>query len=245
MTTLTRKQREIRDREKLILGVARTMLVEQGYLGMTMDKIAEATEYSKGTIYQHFSCKEDVLAAIAIETSEKRTALFERASALRGGSRERMVAVGQAVDVFVRLYPHHFVSERLICTASIRGKTSDEKQQQLQMCDGKCMSIAAGIVRDAIAQGDLARPSVAPEELSFGLWALTFGTYTIQATDLPLTAIGIPSVSRALDAATAALMDGHGWRPLSSEHDYEQTRERIRREVFAAEIQALAATEGR
>ena len=65
METLSRKQREIQEREALILEVAREMLLERGYLGVTMDRIAQAIEYSKGTVYQHFSSKEDVLVALA------------------------------------------------------------------------------------------------------------------------------------------------------------------------------------
>ena len=68
MGTLTRKQREIREREQLLLRVARKMLIEQGYSGLSMDQLAEATEYSKGTVYQHFSTKEDLVTALAIES---------------------------------------------------------------------------------------------------------------------------------------------------------------------------------
>jgi AcrR family transcriptional regulator len=48
MGTLTRKQREVRQRERALLGIARKMLIEQGYAGLSMDRLAEATEYSKG-----------------------------------------------------------------------------------------------------------------------------------------------------------------------------------------------------
>ena len=40
MSTLTRKQREIRQREETILDIARKVLVEQGYAGFNMDRIA-------------------------------------------------------------------------------------------------------------------------------------------------------------------------------------------------------------
>src|SRR3984885_3865421 len=88
--TLTRKQREIQGREGRILEVARTMIVEDGYHGLSMDRIAEALEYSKGTIYQHFSCKEDILMALANQAIERRLEMFRRAAAFRGKSRERM-----------------------------------------------------------------------------------------------------------------------------------------------------------
>ena len=62
--TVTRKQREIAQREDLILETARKMLLERGYLGLTMDRIAEEIEYSKGTVYQHFSSKEDLISTL-------------------------------------------------------------------------------------------------------------------------------------------------------------------------------------
>ncbi len=63
---MTRKQREIRQREAYLLDVARKMLMEHGFSGLSMDRLAEATEYSKGTVYQHFSTKEDLVAALAV-----------------------------------------------------------------------------------------------------------------------------------------------------------------------------------
>ena len=116
MATSTRKQREWQQRENLILDAARDMLLEGGYLGLNMDRIAEAVEYSKGTIYQHFSCKEDVLSAICTQSLEHMTALFEQGATFDGRTRERMVALGEAYDLFVRLYPHHFQSSLILQT---------------------------------------------------------------------------------------------------------------------------------
>ncbi|MCA9258394.1 MAG: helix-turn-helix transcriptional regulator, partial [Planctomycetales bacterium] len=80
MKTLTRKQRELQEREARILEVSREVVVREGYHGLSMDRVAEALEYSKGTIYNHFSCKEDIILALAVQTTEKRTELFERAA---------------------------------------------------------------------------------------------------------------------------------------------------------------------
>lgn len=88
MSTLTRKQREIQEREQRILAVARTALLEQGYLGLSMDAIAAHLEYSKGTIYNHFPCKEEIIIALALETNDKRLGMFERAAAWPGLPRE-------------------------------------------------------------------------------------------------------------------------------------------------------------
>lgn len=76
--TLSRKQREVQEREGRILELARAMIVQDGYHGLSMDRIAEALEYSKGTIYQHFSCKEEILMALVNQTMERRLDLFRR-----------------------------------------------------------------------------------------------------------------------------------------------------------------------
>ena len=48
-----------------MLETARRLLLEIGYNGLTMERIAEAAEYSKGTIYNHFPCKEEIIAELA------------------------------------------------------------------------------------------------------------------------------------------------------------------------------------
>ena len=105
MATMTRRQREVQAREELILDVARELLLEGGYHGLTMARVADGAEYSKGTIYHHFSCKEEVIIALAARSVEKQRVLVERAATFSGRPRERMLAVGEATQLFSLLYP--------------------------------------------------------------------------------------------------------------------------------------------
>ena len=125
MEKLTRKERQRLEREQRILEVASQLLLERGYLGLTMDRIAREIEYSKGTIYQHFSCKEEIILALALQTMEKRKELFQRASSFRGRSRERLQAIGVAAELFVRLYSDHFKVEQIIRSDSIWRSTGE------------------------------------------------------------------------------------------------------------------------
>lgn len=236
MKTLSRKQREIHQREEDILDVAREMLGTRGYLGLNMDRIAEALEYSKGTIYQHFSCKEEVLMALIIQTSEKRTSMFARASEFNGRTRERCTAIGFAAELFVRLYPDHFRVEQLLQLNSIWEKTSPERQQLLLACQTRCMSIVAGIVRDAIACKDLVlREGMAPEEMVFGMWSLSFGAYSIMASSGPMAELGIMDPFLSVRTNIQAMLDGFDWKPTTGEWDYNATAQRVQQEVFAEE----------
>ncbi|RIK82637.1 MAG: TetR family transcriptional regulator [Planctomycetota bacterium] len=238
MTTLTRKQREVRDREAQILEVARNMLLEQGYHGLSMDRIAEALEYSKGTMYQHFSCKEEIILALVNASLTDRLVIFRKAASYPSRPRERIAAVGVGVELFVRLYPHHFKLEQVLRLSSVWEKTSPERRQFMHHCESQCVGCVSGIVRDAIAQGDLTLPEgVTPEQLVFGLWSMSFGAQTILASSTSLVDIGIGDPHRALAQNQARLLDGYGWRPLSSEFDYEALSERIAREYFAKETE--------
>ena len=236
MSTTTRKQREMEAREGMILDVAAGLLGEHGYLGLTMDRIAAGTEYSKGTIYNHFRSKEEVLVALCTQTGRLRVDWFERAATFRGTSRERMTAIGTSLELFVTLHPEHFAGEQIATAESIREKVGAERSAALQGCEMGCMSVVTGIVRDAIAQGDLVLPEgTDPLSLVFGLWSMSYGGLSIIAGKPTLADMGLEDPTAILRRNQQALMDGHGWHPLTTEWDYAATRARVLEEVFPDE----------
>lgn len=231
--TLDRRKIRLEERDRRILDAAREHLLRDGYHGLSMEAIAESIHFSRAVVYQHYKSKEDVLVALAAQTGERRVELFERASAFRGRPRERMTAIGEAVAHFALAYPSHFKTEHIIHTASVRDKCSKENQLRLATCEAKCPQIVAGIVRDAISQGDLTLPrGVVPEQLMFGLWAMYFGGLFLMSSDIDLERKGgIAEPMNSLRRAAAALLDGWSWKPLSSEWDYDATRKRVAQEV--------------
>lgn len=233
MVTLSRKEREKLEREAKILDLARGMLGTVGYHGLSMDRIASEMEYSKGTIYQHFPNKEEIILALANQALEQRLAMFEKASLSQTGSRQRMAAIGAAAEEFVERYPHHFAVEQIIRSTSMWEKTSEERREFMSMCEQRCMQIVGGVVRDGIAQGDLSVPEgMKPEDLVFGLWAMHFGAFTIITSSESLDQIGIDEPVASLRKNQNLLLDGYGWRPLSYEFDYAATMDQVRQEVF-------------
>lgn len=233
MENLSRKQREIVQREARILNVARQMLKVRGYLGLSMDAIAAELEYSKGTIYNHFACKEEIIIALAVETMDKRSEMFEKAALQRGNSRLRLAGIGVASELFVRLYPDHFDVEQLIRLSSIWDKTSELRRLKMHSGESRCMGIVAGIVREAIAHDDLELPQgMSPEDLVFGLWSQTFGAYSIIVTTESLQAHGVHDPYLAVRQNINAMLDGYQWKPLSTEFNYLELFEDLVAEVF-------------
>ena len=241
MAVLSRKQRELMERESRILEVSRPMVITQGYHGISMDRIAERLEYSKGTIYNHFSCKEEIIIALAIETMEIRLSMFERAAAFKGFPRERLTAVGVAAEYFVKLFPDQFKLECILRSESIWEKTSETRQKLLRSCEIRCMSVVGGLIRDGIANENLTLPQeMTPEELVFGLWSMTTGAFTIIMSSDPLVELGIKSPFFQVRRHLQTMMDGYGFTPLSTEHDYFRTVDRINQEVFPNESKRAA-----
>jgi AcrR family transcriptional regulator len=58
------KENQYQQREKQILQVAEAILLEKGYHATSMDEIAEHVGIARGTLYLHFSSKEDLVVAL-------------------------------------------------------------------------------------------------------------------------------------------------------------------------------------
>ncbi len=59
-----RKTREKEERRKLILEVAKRLILDRGVIAVSMQDIADAAELSKATLYLYFPSKEDILSEI-------------------------------------------------------------------------------------------------------------------------------------------------------------------------------------
>ncbi|MGI9517061.1 MAG: TetR/AcrR family transcriptional regulator [Pirellulaceae bacterium] len=234
MATVTRKQREILDRQQQVLQVARSIFRKRGYLGLNMDRVAHEMNVAKGTIYQHFKNKEEIILALAVETLDKRTAMFEQASVFRGKPRERMAAIGCAAELFVIRFPDHFELEKVLSCGSIIEKTSENMQLAKTAAEMKCIQLVSGIVRDAVASGDLTlQEHVLPDQVVFGLWSATYGGYSIMSCDETLRQMGIADGFQMVRDINNRLLDGFSWRPLSTEFDYNRIYEQAALEIFA------------
>jgi AcrR family transcriptional regulator len=60
----SRREREFQRRRQEIMDAARILFIEKGLRSTTLDEIAEASAFGKGTIYNYFANKDDLFAAI-------------------------------------------------------------------------------------------------------------------------------------------------------------------------------------
>lgn len=240
MPVISRKQKEIADRHAVFLDVALEIFVSDGYQQFNMNKIAEMAEYSKGTVYQHFHCKEEVLIQLCNQGMVDLSQLFKQAKQFEGSHRERMLAIFLAQDLYHKLNPKKQDLMQTLCADGIREKVSEKSLLRHQSLEAGLIGQVAAVVQDALKSGDL--PPLQhfdPYELVFGLWSLGHGGQVLLSFNLPLEKLGIKNAQNALLSTMFAILDGLNWRPLTSEFDYHNARTRICEAVFAEELQQL------
>ena len=232
---LSGKQREIRERHELFLEVGRTQLLEHGYQSLRIADIAETTGFSKVTVYQRFSSKEELVVNLGERCREKLYAALKRGAQFPGRPRERMLALAEICRYHLRHYSDDMRILGIITAEGLLEKVSEEQRSRMEALDARIFDLVLEIVHDAIACGDLVLPQDSTAQtLSLALWALADGYFSATRGSAPIDKVGTADPMEELMTSGRHLLDGYGWQPLSTECDYKETRERIRREVLSS-----------
>lgn len=223
------KQLEIQAREAHFLSVGREILLSEGYPGVSISRVAEATRFSKGTVYQRFGSKEELVAAIGMQCRAKFLEVVRAASAFVGRPRERMVALGEAIVYYTR---HHADDQRIlkiIDSETILRTAPQSQQDQMKAYDIEIFLITLGVIQEAVDKGDLVLPDdLAARGLCFTFWVMVDGCFSATMGGAPLDEVGLGEPTAIVMRNAHYLMDGYGWRPLYNEWDYEETARKVR-----------------
>ena len=235
MTLLSRKKIQIAEREAQILRVAGEILAAEGPGALTMERVLARLDFSKGTLYNHFTCREDLLVAYHAQCYAEHYEYFARGALFRGRPRERFIATGMGSEIRHRLDPLK-ISPCTIDT-SVSGASERWREAHATFLREN-VGVFVGIVRDGIACGDLP-PSSDPEFIASSAWSLWIGADHLYRTGMIYRGLTFEDFQFARDRMLATLLDGHQWQPLSGAHDYEAVRRRILTEIFPAETEKL------
>ncbi|WP_369600381.1 TetR/AcrR family transcriptional regulator [Hahella sp. SMD15-11] len=230
---------DVAEREAHLLDIAEQVVEQHGFAGLTMDKIVSRCAYSKGTVYNHFSSKEDLISALCIRAMRTEMGYLNRALTFDGCTRERALAGHFAYQLYARLHPTLFLCVLSAKTPAVTEKTSPARMVQMQELEQDILSLSTSLMQAAIAAGDLTVPDgISPQQLMFAHWATAFGTSALLSAEAS-------SNLKELDREQASLfninllLDGMGWRPLSGEHDYRAVWYRIGQTLFKQELETL------
>ena len=224
----TKRQQAVAEREAQLLVLAEQLVTEQGFANFTMDKLTAHSSCSKGTIYNHFNSKEDLIAALCIKSMKIELALFEQTDSFEGNSREKCLAMLYAYQLHAFANPTLFMCVLSAKTPAVMEKASPARVTEQDLLAKDIIAHCDALFANAVADGSLRLDSgMDLNNLTFALWAMAFGTNALM-----VSAGSVESISRLDNRFTTLvnanlLLDGIGWQPLSSEWDYHATWARI------------------
>lgn len=194
-----------------------------------MSRLADRAGVSRKTVYNHFTSVEDLVVALAVQSTARRADLFARAAVFHGSTRERIAgiaAVGRS------LLPHHVRHEALLSAITME-RTPLERQLRLRREEERLLGIVAGVIRDAVSVGDLTLPPLlSPERLGLALHQMEMAPFALAQRGFGLGGHSLEVTSNAVIDALTLMLDDLGWKPLSTELDYLASIRRMWQEVF-------------
>lgn len=221
MGTKARRQREIQEREARFLDAADELIATDGLLNLQMARIAERCQYAVGTLYQHFSSKEDLLLALVMRGAGNRMAMFERVAQWTAPSRDRMFALSVADMIFVNRNPDFFrLVQYAMCQVAWNAASPARRQQVLESAQ-PLQDLIDHIVDEAIATGDLDPGGMTRRELCCGFWALNLGFHYLAHAEGVLDSVAAAGHPYQLMCRHYQhLLNGLGWNPLFDVSDH-------------------------
>jgi AcrR family transcriptional regulator len=215
-------------REQELLVLAQHILQQDGFAGLTMDRLTALSSVSKGTIYNHFCSKEDLFTALSVDSLQRQLALFKRALLIPGHSREQVLALHLAYHQFSMTEPTLFLCLLTANTPGVIEKSSPARLALRQQLELQLVAICQQLIAQAIAEGSLQLPTnQSLDALAFVQWAQAFGS---NALFKPTQQLGLftqlePQATMLL--GINLLLDGLNWKPLSKEWDYQASWQRM------------------
>jgi AcrR family transcriptional regulator len=217
-------------RETFMLEQARKIASAEGLHALTLPRLAEETGYSKPTVYKYFPTKEDLITAVAAQSAAIRASYYERAVSFQGRPREKLYGINALNFGFL----HPYFREMLDLHINRFGYQAAPNRLESYLEDeNRVVEIIAGIVREAIGKGDLKIPENTDEyQIIFTLSSTTFGGYVMRESDSPVIKKWFDRIRFKDGTFGEIVLDGLGWKPLSTEWNYAKTKKRFFQEVF-------------
>lgn len=171
-------QRRARGRDSVraaLIEAARGVLIQDGYVGLTIRRVAERAEYSLGTVYGYFADKDDLLYALVLEDFVR---LTERLRQVRD-TRQGAAAVREILLSYVRMgleqprsYEIMFMLRPKLASRNAGAGDDDG--------DDHAYAIFRGCIVDAMRRGEFRRQD--PDVLAQMLWSAAHGLVSLRLT---------------------------------------------------------------
>ncbi|USE35372.1 TetR/AcrR family transcriptional regulator [Endozoicomonas sp. SCSIO W0465] len=216
-------------RETTIIQSTLTILKEKGFMDLKMSEVAKQAQLSMGTVYSHFSSKEDLLLGCAIHISRMIASIFHTVLSSPAPAMERLLTLNMAIWLCDARQPHHYYLRQLAMTPDIWQRASTGRARALDdIYHEKSQKVAALIIElmaDNPAITDERREDTLSDIL-MGIWSLGEGLFQISMSGFGLKQ---PSLQKdngfsLLTSNLAKYLQGWGWQAPFSQPVIENSK---------------------
>jgi len=170
---LTRKEREHQARKDEILKAALKLFAQKGYYQTSISEIAEAAEFSIGTLYGFFKNKEELFFTMFRGVLEEIAGEVQAKMAEAGGPREKLKAL---IESLFGYFEHRYEAFDILFAArkDLDPALKDEMGETIHEMQLTFQKNLVAIIQDGINQG-IFRP-LRPEEMALTFMGLVNGS---------------------------------------------------------------------
>lgn len=169
-----RKLRELESRKNLILNTAKELFTEKGFSNVTLDDIATAIEFSKGTIYTHFNSKEEICALILL--NHLNILLIHLKEAAKA-CKDTANCIRSCLDTYIEFYRKHREYFKLLFFIDLMSNQYKVPSDLLKEIQGQkiaCLIELQNVIKKGMASKEI-RKDYLFTQIALVLWGMTNG----------------------------------------------------------------------
>ncbi len=186
-------------------------------MDLKMSEVAKQAQFSMGTVYSHFSSKEDLLLGCTIDISRTITSVFHKVLNSPAPAMERLLTLNMAIWLCYDRQPHHYFLRQLAMTPEIWQRASTGRAQVLDGIYQEMSQIVKALIIELMEDNPAITDKNGEDELSdilMGIWSLGEGLFQISMSGFGLKQ---PSLQKdngfsLLTSNLAKYLQGWGWR---------------------------------
>ncbi|MEU2727458.1 TetR/AcrR family transcriptional regulator [Streptomyces griseoviridis] len=146
----------------MLVHLALEMIERDGFHNLTLGRLASEADYSKGTIYNHFTCREDLLIELSSESARRQLRYYQAVADLAWGGVRALYGLMLAYMRHAEVTPVLFECSITARTDTVCEAASEARLQRRDLVEAQMAQVVGSVVERAAAEGPFTNPRVSP-----------------------------------------------------------------------------------
>ncbi len=231
------KQEKLRVREEMIISKVCDLIVEEGFFNLRMSDVAKCADVSMGTLYSHFSSKEDLLIGISNSLLLKRVDMMKKVKITFDKPLEQLIAMIIG-DYYINFDLGELSEVETISNIpSVWQRASHKSTELIKSIQENLMKDSFAIISECLNSKELFPNNEynqhTKEQIEISLWSSCIGLrhiFNMPAIDVKTTLSNEDEEEICLKLIRA-ILTGFGGKIETNDDDLRLIAEKIKKEL--------------